>query len=270
MEDRILGLHHITAIAGEAKRNFNFYTRTLGLRLVKKTVNFDDPTTYHLYYGDKAGSPGTIITFFPWEGMETGRRGAEHPQRRRTTGRPLGAFQSRRAIDRAKVGDHVAIVGRDEDANETLAGEHGEVATDVQDAVDDASRRHLVHGEEVVGGVLDVVPPPLGDEVAAHFTRVTELRRLTDDDLLIARPVTVAPPTESGRPARKGTSVEPGLEKIVVSPSRRRTSTAAPSAVSSRSVSGGLGRRAATTTACRRCSPSCPSASPIPSSGCTR
>jgi glyoxalase family protein len=76
MEDRILGLHHITAIAGEAKRNFNFYTRTLGLRLVKKTVNFDDPTTYHLYYGDKAGSPGTIITFFPWEGMETGRRGA--------------------------------------------------------------------------------------------------------------------------------------------------------------------------------------------------
>lgn len=76
MEDRILGLHHITAIAGEAKRNFNFYTRTLGLRLVKKTVNFDDPTTYHLYYGDEAGSPGTIITFFPWEGIETGRRGA--------------------------------------------------------------------------------------------------------------------------------------------------------------------------------------------------
>lgn len=76
MEDRILGLHHITAIAGEAKRNFNFYTRTLGLRLIKKTVNFDDPTTYHLYYGDQAGSPGTIITFFPWQGMEPGRRGA--------------------------------------------------------------------------------------------------------------------------------------------------------------------------------------------------
>ena len=76
MEDKILGLHHITAIAGEAKRNFNFYTRILGLRLVKKTVNFDDPTTYHLYYGDKAGTPGTILTFFPWEGIETGRRGA--------------------------------------------------------------------------------------------------------------------------------------------------------------------------------------------------
>jgi glyoxalase family protein len=76
MEDRILGLHHITAIAGEAKRNFNFYTRILGLRLIKRTVNFDDPTTYHLYYGDKVGTPGTILTFFPWEGIQTGRRGA--------------------------------------------------------------------------------------------------------------------------------------------------------------------------------------------------
>jgi len=76
MEDRILGLHHITAIAGEAKRNYNFYTGVLGLRLVKKTVNFDDPNTYHFYFGDKTGSPGSILTFFPWEGIQTGRRGA--------------------------------------------------------------------------------------------------------------------------------------------------------------------------------------------------
>ena len=75
MEDRILGLHHITAIAGEAKRNYNFYTNVLGLRLVKKTVNFDDPFTYHFYYGDKVGTPGSILTFFPWEGIQTGRRG---------------------------------------------------------------------------------------------------------------------------------------------------------------------------------------------------
>jgi glyoxalase family protein len=75
MEDRISGLHHITAIAGEAKRNFNFYTQVLGLRLVKKTVNFDDPFTYHFYYGDRVGSPGTILTFFPWDGMQPGRRG---------------------------------------------------------------------------------------------------------------------------------------------------------------------------------------------------
>jgi glyoxalase family protein len=76
MEDKISGLHHITAIAGDAKKNFDFYTRILGLRLVKKTVNFDDPYTYHLYYGDKVGTPGTILTFFPWEGITAGRRGA--------------------------------------------------------------------------------------------------------------------------------------------------------------------------------------------------
>jgi glyoxalase family protein len=76
MENIVKGLHHITAIAGNAKRNSNFYTKTLGLRMVKKTVNFDDPETYHLYYGDKQGSPGTILTFFPWEGITAGRRGA--------------------------------------------------------------------------------------------------------------------------------------------------------------------------------------------------
>jgi glyoxalase family protein len=76
MENTINGIHHITAIAGNAKRNYDFYTKVLGLRMVKKTVNFDDPETYHLYYGDKQGSPGTILTFFPWEGVQTGRRGA--------------------------------------------------------------------------------------------------------------------------------------------------------------------------------------------------
>jgi glyoxalase family protein len=76
MEHTVNGIHHITAIAGNAQRNFNFYTKVLGLRLVKKTVNFDDPQTYHLYYGDKEGTPGTILTFFPWENIQTGRRGA--------------------------------------------------------------------------------------------------------------------------------------------------------------------------------------------------
>jgi glyoxalase family protein len=69
------GIHHITAIAGPAQRNLDFYTRALGLRLVKKTVNFDDPGTYHLYYGDEAGQPGTILTFFPWEHATPGRLG---------------------------------------------------------------------------------------------------------------------------------------------------------------------------------------------------
>src|SRR3954453_11014641 len=76
MENRILGLHHITAIAGNAQRNYNFYTKVLGLRLVKKTVNFDDPGTYHFYYGDESGSAGTILTFFPWEGIGQGYTGS--------------------------------------------------------------------------------------------------------------------------------------------------------------------------------------------------
>jgi len=75
MDNKILGLHHITAIAGNAKRNFDFYTRVLGLRLVKKTVNFDDPGTYHFYFGDEVGTPGSILTFFPWEGITAGRTG---------------------------------------------------------------------------------------------------------------------------------------------------------------------------------------------------
>jgi glyoxalase family protein len=75
MEPRILGLHHVTAIAGNALRNYDFYTRVLGLRLVKKTVNFDDPGTYHFYFGDEHGSAGTILTFFPWEHITAGRRG---------------------------------------------------------------------------------------------------------------------------------------------------------------------------------------------------
>lgn len=75
MDNTILGLHHITAIAGEAQRNYDFYSRIIGLRLVKKTVNFDDPGTYHFYFGNEGGSPGTILTFFPWTRVKKGTNG---------------------------------------------------------------------------------------------------------------------------------------------------------------------------------------------------
>lgn len=71
----IPGLHHITAICGDPQENLDFYTGLLGQRLVKKTVNFDAPDTYHLYYGDKAGSPGTLMTFFPFRDAAPGRAG---------------------------------------------------------------------------------------------------------------------------------------------------------------------------------------------------
>jgi glyoxalase family protein len=74
------GIHHVTAIAGPTQRNVTFYTRTLGLRLVKKTVNFDDPGTYHFYYGNETGRPGTILTFFPWQHVAPGRLGVGQTQ----------------------------------------------------------------------------------------------------------------------------------------------------------------------------------------------
>ncbi|WP_263352432.1 ring-cleaving dioxygenase [Acidicapsa acidisoli] len=76
MPSPIVGLHHVTAIAGDPQRNLDFYTKVLGLRFVKKTVNFDDPGTYHFYFGDDAGTPGTILTFFPWAGAARGVTGA--------------------------------------------------------------------------------------------------------------------------------------------------------------------------------------------------
>ena len=70
------GAHHVTAIAGDPQQNVDFYAGILGLRLVKKTVNFDDPSSYHLYYGDAGANPGTIMTFFSWPGAPRGRSGA--------------------------------------------------------------------------------------------------------------------------------------------------------------------------------------------------
>ncbi len=72
---KIPGIHHITAIASDPQRNLDFYTQQLGLRLVKLTVNFDDPGTYHFYFGDDHGTPGSILTFFPWPGAPRGRSG---------------------------------------------------------------------------------------------------------------------------------------------------------------------------------------------------
>jgi glyoxalase family protein len=85
------GIHHVTAICHDPKTNVMFYTRSLGLRMVKKTVNFDDPTTWHLYYGDETGRPGTALTFFAWDGLPPGRNGNGWPSK------PLSSFLSARS-----------------------------------------------------------------------------------------------------------------------------------------------------------------------------
>ena len=73
---KLEGVHHVTAITGDAPRNVDFYARVLGLRLVKKSVNQDDPTVYHLFYGDEEGAPGNDITFFEYPGARQGKAGA--------------------------------------------------------------------------------------------------------------------------------------------------------------------------------------------------
>jgi glyoxalase family protein len=75
MQQLITGIHHVTAIASNAQKNVDFYTGILGLRLVKKTVNFDGPDVYHFYYGNEQGNPGSILTFFPYQGLVGGRQG---------------------------------------------------------------------------------------------------------------------------------------------------------------------------------------------------
>lgn len=76
MQLEMTGVHHVTAITGDVARNVDFYNRVLGLRLVKKTVNQDDVSAYHLFYGDEIGSPGTEITFFDWPRSGANRAGA--------------------------------------------------------------------------------------------------------------------------------------------------------------------------------------------------
>lgn len=110
------GLHHVTAIAGNPQHNAEFYLRTLGLRLVKTTINFDAPDTYHLYYGDEAGQPGTLLTFFPFGQVPPGRRGTGQAT---TTAfsvpeRSLGWWQQHLRASGVDVGE---IIERD--------GEHG-------------------------------------------------------------------------------------------------------------------------------------------------
>src|SRR4051795_3131508 len=98
------GIHHVSAITADAPGNVDFYARVLGLRLVKKTVNYDAPDVYHLYYGDERGSPGSIVTFFEYPGADAGRCGAGMVHRiawRVATTDALDFWERRLAAERA-------------------------------------------------------------------------------------------------------------------------------------------------------------------------
>ena len=139
------GLHHITAITADAPRNVDFYARALGLRLVKKTVNFDQPDVYHLYYGDEHGTPGSILTFFEFPGAARGAHGAGMPYR---------------ILWRVKDADAVAFWS-------TRLGDEGVAATRSGDGLRFADFEGLEH--ELV--VEDVPDPPLAaqaDDIPAE------------------------------------------------------------------------------------------------------
>ncbi len=99
MDKQLRGIHHVTAIAGEPQANVDFYAGVLGLRLVKLTVNLMTPATYHLYYGDGVGHPGTIVTFFPWPNAPQGQQ-----RRRASNGHVICRAQSCHSILGRSVG----------------------------------------------------------------------------------------------------------------------------------------------------------------------
>jgi glyoxalase family protein len=116
MSGELAGIHHITAIAGDPQRNLDFYTGLLGLRLVKLTVNFDDPESYHLYYGDALGRPGSILTFFAWPGARAGHEGAGQINQIALSMPPDTLAFWRARLQRAEVAAEETTTGFDERA----------------------------------------------------------------------------------------------------------------------------------------------------------
>ncbi len=144
------GIHHVTAISGGPQRNLDFYAGVLGTRLVKRTVNFDDPGTYHLYYGDGAGSPGSIVTFFPYLGARQGRHGVGQ------------AAETRFAVPKASIGYWVERLMRHHVTAEGPAPRFGDGAPVLAFRDPDGLMLELV-GHDGPGGVAagwDAAPVP--------------------------------------------------------------------------------------------------------------
>jgi len=149
------GLHHVTAIAGDPQRNADFYVGTLGLRFVKRTVNHDDTGTYHFYFGDDRGTPGTSITFFPWTG--DGRRGTVGAGQTRDTAYLVRPESVDYWTDR--LADHGVTVERHERFGETV----------LRFADPDGIGLELVAGEDAADSPAE--PWPDSDVPAEHQLR---------------------------------------------------------------------------------------------------
>ena len=202
------GIHHITAITGDAPRNVDFYTRVLGLRMVKKTVNQDDPSVYHLFYADEKGSAGADLTFFEYPGAAPGRagRGMVHRVAWRVASEDALSFWAERlagddvAVDRPGPGllrfrDPEGLeheLGVSTVADEPLIADHPEVPAE-----------HALRGFD---GVRAYAADPAGEPLAArgHARLHPAGRRLGGARRAARRPVRLRRAARGARPAGRG------------------------------------------------------------------
>lgn len=200
----IPGLHHVTAIAGDPSRTIAFYTEVLGLRLVKKTINFDDPGTYHFYFGDRVGTPGTIISFFPWPSAGRGQKGFGQP---RAIGFavPVGSLDSWRerltrlgvaaGEPRERLGESVIAI-QDPDGNDlelVAVEELPEIDPWIESSVAPAQAIHGLHSVTLwvlnAEGTLRLLTETLGLEATLQSGERFRLRIPTEEE----------DPSDSGR-----------------------------------------------------------------------
>ncbi len=191
------GIHHITGIASSARRNLDFYAATLGLRLVKKTVNFDDPASYHLYYGDSTGSPGTILTFFPWELAAPGRLGIGEAQETvfSVPERSIGYWAQRfveKSVDHnrpTKRFGQTTLTFRDHDGTRLALAGAKEIEAKPEWSAGDVPREHAIRGFHSVsllladGGPTAAILTDVFGFVAAGREAFTQRYRAADVDL---------------------------------------------------------------------------------------
>jgi len=166
MLNDILGIHHVTALCGEGGRNLWFYTHLLGLRLVKKTVNFDAPGSYHFYYGDRIGHPGTLITFFPHPGFRPGTPGAREVAVTHFSvpDGSLGYWSERlhRAgllVERERVAGRERLAFRDPDGTRLTVGEAGRVVIDAEAPESAVPGGRAINGIAAVTTVVNRLQP---------------------------------------------------------------------------------------------------------------
>ncbi|MFC4987569.1 ring-cleaving dioxygenase [Saliphagus infecundisoli] len=179
MSDAVPGIHHVTFVAGDPERNLDFYTEVLGLRLVKKTVNFDDPSTYHLYYGDEVGSPGTILTFFPFGEGRSGRSGRGQATATRLAV-PEGslAYWREHLADRGV--DHEPLDGRDGLAVYDPDGQRLELVAGSNDGIEPWDGGS-VPAEHAIRGVESVTLHPTDPEATEEVLEELGYERREDD-----------------------------------------------------------------------------------------